>query len=130
LNVRAADFYNIEEVSPDKGAPFVNATVKTKDELSEEQLSLIEDVEFVGQRGIVHYKLPNKREAENEIIKVYKDLYGDDGKDNGDGMEIETTAEIIKGNLQVKTKVIKSNAEITELSDLKQQTATDRAEED
>ena len=130
LNVNAADFYNIEEISPDEGAPFVNATVKTKDELTEEQLALIEDVEFVGQRGIVHYKLPNKREAENEIIKVYKDLYGDDGKDNGDGMEIETTAEIIKGNLQVKTKVIKNNAEITELSDLKQQTATDRAEED
>jgi phage terminase small subunit len=131
LNVKPSDFYNIKNVKPSEGAPFVNAEVKTKNELTEEQLDLIEDVEFVGQRGIVHYKLPNKREAENEIIKVYKDLFGDTEKDNSDGMEIETTAEIIKGNLQVKMKVIKNNAEITELSDLKQQTdKNNRAEED
>ena len=45
-------------------------------------------------------------------------------------MEIETTAEIIKGNLQVKTKVIKNNSDIAELSDLRTENTAERAEED
>ena len=51
------------------------------------------------------------------------------GEGNKEGFEVETTAEIIKGNLQVKTKLIRANAEITELSGLRDK-AEERTEED
>lgn len=129
LNIKPTDFYDIQSIDTESGS-YITADIKPKDELSEEQIDMIEDVEFVGQKGIAHYKLPNKREAENELLKILKDLFGEE-KEDSDSMEVETTAEIIKGNLQLKTKVIKSNKEITDLSDLKKEsTRKNRAEED
>ena len=61
-------------------------------------------------------------------MKLKREMDGT-GKDD-DSFQVETTAEIIRGNLQVKTTVIKANAEITELSDLKQNSAKKREEED
>ena len=94
--------------------------------LTEEQKLCIDGIDFVGQRAIPNYKLPNRNAEENKLIELYEKM---NGEDNKDGYEVETTAEIIKGNLQVKTKVIKSNSEITELSDLKNK-STERTEED
>ncbi len=128
LNIRAEDFYNIERKTTDDGFEYVNAMIKTPEELTEEQKELIEDVEFVGQRSIPHYKIPSKTQTENELLKIYKDLK--DTEDNGNDFDIETTAEIIGEKLQVKTKVIKQNRETAEMSELAAIGAITREEED
>lgn len=127
MNIKPADFYDIETRKTEEGLEYTSARIKTPDKLTEEQLELVEDVEFVGQRGTPHYRLSSRVQAENELLKIYKDFV--DGEGQGDGYEVETTAEIIKGNLQMKTKVMKANREITGLSELSDKTA-DRAEED
>ena len=75
--------------------------------------------------GSIVYLPIDKQKVQSEILALTKP----EG-DNKDGMEIETTAEIIKGNLQVKTKVIKNNSDIAELSDLRTENTAERAEED
>ncbi len=127
--INATEYYNIETAVSDEGYEYTKAQIKTPDELTDEQKAMIEDVEFVGQRGIVHYKLPSKREAENELIKIYKELYNKD-EEKKDDYDIETTVDVIKDSLSVKTKVIKKNSEITDLSDLKNNAENNRAEED
>jgi hypothetical protein len=79
----------------------------------------------VGREGRIVYLPIDKQKVQSEILALTKPE-GDDK----DGMEIETTAEIIKGNLQVKTKVIKNNSDIAELSDLRTENTAERAEED
>lgn len=128
LNMRAEEFYNIERKTTDDGFEYVNAMIKTPEELTDEQKELIEDVEFVGQRSIPHYKIPSKTQTENELLKIYKDLK--DTEENGNDFDIETTAEIIGEKLQVKTKVIKQNRETAEMSELAAIGAITREEED
>lgn len=128
LNINPEDFYNIERKTTDDGFEYVNAMIKTPEELTDEQKALIEDVEFVGQRSIPHYKLPSKTQTENELLKIHKDLK--DTEDNGNDFDIETTAEIIGEKLQVKTKVIKQNRETAEMSELAAIGAITREEED
>lgn len=123
---RGLDFYNIERRVTEEGKVFTDVSIKKPEELTEEQKLCIDGIDFVGQRAIPNYKLPNRNAEENKLIELYEKM---NGEDNKDGYEVETTAEIIKGNLQVKTKVIKSNSEITELSDLKNK-STERTEED
>ena len=128
LYINPEDFYNIERKTTDDGFEYVNAMIKTPEELTDEQKELIEDVEFVGQRSIPHYKIPSKTQTENELLKIYKDLK--DTEDNGNDFDIETTAEIIGEKLQVKTKVIKQNRETAEMSELAAIGAITREEED
>lgn len=127
LNMQPHEFYDIELKHSDKGFEYIDATMKTPDELTDEQKALIEDIEYVGQKSIPHYKLPSKVQTENELLKIYKDFT--ENEQQTDDYEVETTAEIIKGNLQVKTKVMRANAEIVRESDLNNKT-TQRTEED
>lgn len=121
------DFYNVSEVTDDNGKTYKNVTIKDPSEFTEDQKLCIDGIDFKGQRGIPYYMLPNRTAEENKLIELYEKANGEDQKE---GYEVETTAEIIKGNLQVKTKVIKNNAEIAELSDLRAGAATQRVEED
>lgn len=121
------DFHNYEEVETDDGYTYLKVTLKKPEELTEEQKLCVDGVEYVGQRSIPNYKLPNRTTEENKIIELYEKLNTDNAKDD---FEVETTAEIIKGNLQVKTKVMRKNAEITELSELKNNDNVAREEED
>lgn len=121
------DFYEIEDYVNEDGKRFTNVSIKKPEELTEEQKQCIDGVDFVGQRSIPNYKLPNRNAEENKLIELYEKMNGEDKKD---GYEVETTAEIIKGNLQVKTKVMRKNAEIAELSELKNNDSTEREEED
>ena len=120
------DFYNIENHIAENGKIHTSVTIKKPEELTEEQKLCIDGVEFVGQRSIPNYKLPNRTAEENKLIELYEKI---NGEGNKEGYEVETTAEIIKGNLQVKTRVVKANSEITELSELRNKTE-DRTEED
>ena len=101
LNMKPEDFYNIEKRATEEGFEYTSAMIKTPNELTDEQKALIEDVEFVGQRSVPHYKLPSKVQAENELLKLYKDMQ--DNEDAGNDFDVETTAEIIGEKLQVKT---------------------------
>ena len=121
------DFYEVSEFTDDDGRTFNNVTIKDPSKFTEEQKLCIDGVDFKGQRGIPYYILPNRTTEENKLIELYQKANGEDQKE---GYEVETTAEIIKGNLQVKTKLIKKNAEIAELSELKSGAATSRVEED
>lgn len=121
------DFYNVSEFTDDEGRTYKNVTIKDPSEFTEDQKMCIDGIDFKGQRGIPYYMLPNRTAEENKLIELYEKANGEDQKE---GYEVETTAEIIKGNLQLKTKVIKNNAEIAELSDLKAGAATNRIEED
>ena len=125
--INVTDYYTTTERELDDGETYTFATAKKIDELTDEQKAQILDVEFVGAKGILHYKLPNKAEAENELIKLYRDITSNDSDNNG--FEVETTSEIIKGNLQVKTKVMKRNEEIAKVSELKENSSTQRIEE-
>ena len=120
------DFYNIENHIAENGKIHTSVTIKKPEELTEEQKLCIDGVEFVGQRSIPNYKLPNRTAEENKLIELYEKI---NGEGNKEGFEVETTAEIIKGNLQVKTRVVKANSEITELSELRNKTE-ERIEED
>lgn len=104
----AASFYRFS----DEGDVFL----KNPDELTEEQKLCIDGIDFAGQKSIPNYKLPNRTAEENALIALYEKAHG---QENKDGYEVETTAEIIKGNLQVKTKVMSINAETALVSELK-----------
>lgn len=128
INCKRIDFYDFKEVETESGDTYTRVTIKKPEELTEIQKACIDGVDYAGQRSIPNYRFVDTVRDEKDIIELYKEVTGE-GKDKDD-YEVETTAEIIKGNLQVKTKVIKKNAEITELSDLKNKAANDRAEED
>lgn len=128
LNMDAVGFYNIENRTTDDGFEYTSAMIKTPDQLTDEQKELIEDVEFVGQRSVPHYKLPSKIQTENELLKIYKDLKDSEKEDKD--FDIETTAEIIGERLKLKTKLINSNRETAEMSELASMGAVEREEED
>lgn len=123
---RGLDFYDVENYTAENGKIYTSVTIKEPENLTEEQKLCIDGIEFVGQRSIPNYKLPNRTAEENKLIELYEKI---NGEGNKEGYEVETTAEIIKGNLQVKTKIVKANSEITELSELRNKTE-DRTEED
>lgn len=128
ISMKPEDFYNIEKKTTDDGFEYTSAMIKTPDELTDEQKELIEDVEFVGQRSVPHYKLPSKIQTENELLKIYKDMK--ENEDSGNDFDVETTAEIIGEKLQVKTKILKANRETAEMSELAAIGAISREEED
>lgn len=128
LNIKPEDFYNIENKTTPEGYEYVSATIKTPDELTDAQKELIEDVEYVGQRSIPHYKLPSKTQTENELLKIHKEMQS--VEENGNDFDIETTAEIIGEKLQLKTKVICANKETADMSELATIRAANKEEED
>lgn len=128
LNMRPEDYYDIKMKTTPEGYKYISAIMKTPDKLTEAQKELIEDIEYVGQRSIPHYKLPSKTQTENELLKIHKELK--ETEDNGNDFDIETTAEIIGEKLQVKTKILKQNRETAEMSELAAIGAITREEED
>lgn len=124
---KGLDFYDIENCETENGKSYTSVTIKEPGKLGEEQKLCIDGIEFIGQRAIPNYKLPNRTAEENKLIELYEKINGEDSKE---GYEVETTAEIIKGNLQVKTKIVRANSEIAELSELTNIGAVQREEED
>lgn len=128
LDVNPLDYYDIRECTTEDGFAYTHAKPKLPEDMTEDQKEHIVDVEFVGQRGLLHYRLADKVQAENELLKIWKDFAGTE--DSGDGFDVESTAEIISGKVQLKTKVIRANRETAEMSDLAGFGAAERKEED
>lgn len=128
LNMKPYDFYDIEKMVIGEGFEYTSATIKTPDQLTDEQKELIEDIEFVGQKSIPHYKLPSKIQTENELLKIYKDMK--DNEEQGNDFDVETTAEIIGEKMQLKTKIIRANKETADMSELATIGAIKKEEED
>jgi len=108
FNVR--DFYELkEEENPVTGK--IRRVLKLKDmnDMTREQLLCIDGIDIKGQQGIPVFILADRQKERDSIIAFAKKEGMDKGEDEYD---IETVAEIIKGNLQVKTKVITRNKEI------------------
>jgi len=105
-------------------------TIKHLEDLSTEQRSYINGIKYEGGKGVPSFDKISKQEATKMLLAMKKETENALKDNNTDGYEVETTAEIIKGNLQVKTKVMKKNSEIAELSELKLNDSADREEED
>ena len=119
-------FLQTKTINTKDGLSFQVLDIKNIEDISDEDaITYLSGFQAVGREGRIVYLPIDKQKVQSEILALTKPE-GDDK----DGMEIETTAEIIKGNLQVKTKVIKSNSDIAELSDLRTENTAERAEED
>lgn len=121
------DFYERRTYTDKDGNEHEYIGIKDPSELTPEQRKCIDGIR-INNNGSPSYEFADRTHETEFLMKLKKEIDGA-GKDD-DSFQVETTAEIIKGNLQVKTKVIKANAEITELSDLKQNSAKEREEED
>lgn len=121
------DFYERRTYTDTDGNEREYIGMKAPSDLTPEQRKCIDGIR-INNNGSPSYEFADRTHETEFLMKLKKELDGADKDD--DSFQVETTAEIIKGNLQVKTKVIKANAEITELSDLKQNSAKEREEED
>lgn len=92
------------------GDEYTTLDLKDIDDISDEDaITYINKIDMKGSDGKIVYELIDKAKIQNEIIALADK---DNNGDSSDGMEIETTAEIIKGNLQLKTKIIQNNKKI------------------
>jgi len=82
-------------------------------ELTPEQRLCIDGIDVKGMQGTMIYSLPEREKIRDSLINIMQKSQGGDSDD----YDIETVAEIIKGNIQVKMKVITKNREIMARAD-------------
>lgn len=121
------DFHEVKTYTDKDGNAREYLSIKDPSELTSEQRKCIDGIK-INNNGTPSYEFAN-RTHEVEVLMKLKERLDGDGKEE-DSFQVETTAEIIKGNLQVKTKVIKNNRETAELSELTTDSAKEREEED
>ena len=121
------DFHEVKTYTDKDGNAREYLSIKDPSELTSEQRKCIDGIK-INNNGTPSYEFAN-RTHEVEVLMKLKERLDGDGKED-DSFQVETTAEIIKGNLQVKTKVIKNNRETAELSELTTDSAKEREEED
>lgn len=121
------DFYERRTYTDKDGNEHEYIVIKDPSELTPEQRKCIDGIR-INNNGSPSYEFADRTHETEFLMKLKKEMDGE-GKDE-DSFQVETTAEIIKGNLQVKTKVIKANAETAGLSELAGIGATTREEED
>jgi hypothetical protein len=104
------DFYEIKEYKDPKiGGKRKQLQLKALDSLSSEQRLCIDGIDVKGQKGIMVYTFPDREKIRDSLIAyIQKDEAGKDGDD----YDIETLTEIIKGEVKIKTRIIKRNNEI------------------
>jgi hypothetical protein len=103
------DFYEIEEYTDIVGRPGKKLLLKDLETLTPEQRLCIDGIDMKGQQGIPVFVLADRQKERDSIITLAKKAGVDTPEDEFD---IETVAELIKGNIQVKTKLIKRNQSI------------------
>lgn len=121
------DFHEVKSYTDKDGNEREYLSIKDPSALTPEQRKCIDGIK-INNNGTPSYEFAD-RTHETEVLMKLKEKLAGDGKDD-DSFQVETTAEIIKGNLQLKTKVIKNNQEIAEHSGLKADQAKEREEED
>lgn len=105
------DYYTTEEFKNRDGDTREITTVKPISELTEEQASIIDNVQ-VNNIGITTYQLPNREKEINEIIKLNDQI--NKGAD-AEKFDVETTVEMVRENLAtIKTTVVTRNQQIRE----------------
>ena len=108
-----AKIYNSFEYENDDGNPItIPAKALPLEEIPEEiRKTCIKNVN-VASNGVVTYELMDKAKAREDIIKLDKELNGDE---KSDGFDVETTVDLIKENLAtVKTTVRMNNQKVRE----------------
>ena len=121
------DFHEVKAYTDKDGIEHEYLSIKDPSELTPEQRKCIDGIK-INNNGTPSYEFADRTHETEFLIKLKREIDGA-GKDD-DSFQVETTAEIIKGNLQVKTKVIKANQETAELSELTTDSAKEREEED
>lgn len=122
--VNPLDYYTFKERQDDNGYRYTVAIPKQPQDLTASQRAQVLDIEYVGAKGLLHYKLPNKQEVENEVIKLWRDLCGGINTDS-DNFEVEATADITKDRLTLKAKLIDANKRRAQLAGLCDSNVTD-----
>jgi hypothetical protein len=106
------DFFRLERYTdPDTGEPAQKLFLKNFDEMTPEQRLCIDGIDVKGQKGAAVYLLPDRERVRDFLIQYC--LKEEAGADSG-GYDVETLTEIIKGEVQVKTRVINRNQTILE----------------
>jgi hypothetical protein len=108
------DFYELKEYVDALGQPKKKLTLKNIADLTPEQRLCIDGVDVKGPQGIPVFILADRQKERDSIIALAKKT-GIDTPD--EEFDIETVAELIKGNIQVKTKLIKRNQSIIDKAD-------------
>lgn len=105
------DYYENEQIQTGSGAVRSITVIKPLEDMSEEQASIIDNVE-INNSGIPTYKLPNREKETQELFKLNEQLNGT--KSNNE-YDVETTLDVIKENFaSVKTTIKLRNQEIRE----------------
>jgi len=113
-NYDIKDFYETVEYEDKKGVPHKKLMLKPLEKLTPEQRLCIDGIDCKGQTGIMIYTLPDREKIRDSLIAY---AHKKNSENSGDEFDVETVAEIIKGNLSVKTKVISRNQEIMSRAD-------------
>jgi hypothetical protein len=104
-----SDFYEFREFEDKLGQPRKKLILKDINALTPEQRLCIDGIDMKGQQGIPVFILPDRMRERDSIIAFAKKETADTPDEEFD---IETVAELIKGNIQIKTKLIKRNQSI------------------
>jgi hypothetical protein len=104
-----SDFYEMREFQDKLGQPRKRLILKNINDLTAEQRLCIDGIDMKGQQGIPVFILPDRMRERDGIIAFAKKESADILDEEFD---IETVAELIKGNIQVKTRLIKRNQSI------------------
>jgi hypothetical protein len=106
-----SDFYEVREYKDKLGQPRKRLILKNIKDLTPEQRLCIDGIDMKGQQGIPVFILADRQRERDSVIAFAKKETIDASDEEFD---IETVAELIKGNIQVKTKLIKRNQSIIE----------------
>jgi hypothetical protein len=113
IHFNAKDFFRTAESYDKDGNLRTRQAMIPINELPEDLQMLIDGIDYKGQQGIETYVLPNRHAEMNEIIALYERRHREKKDDNG-GFDVEATAEVIKGKVELKTKIITRNKDIEE----------------
>ena len=104
------DFFRLEPyLDKDTGEPAQKLLLKDFQELSPAQRLCIDGIDVKGQRGAAVYILPDRERVRDSLIRY---CLKDEPDADGGGYDVETLTEIIKGEVQVKTRIINRNQDI------------------
>ena len=121
------DFHEMKTFTDGNGVDHEYLSIIDPAKLTPEQRKCIDEIK-INNNGSPSYVFADRTHETEFLLKLKERLEGEGN--NEDSFQVETTAEIIKGNLQVKTKVIKANQETAEMSELSSIGAVHREEED
>lgn len=122
------DFIESVERSTESGEKYTLQVPKILEDIPKElRIACIKNIDYKSGAGKEVYELADKEKAQAEILALDEKI---NSEKQGNDFDIETTIDVIKGKLEVKTTVISNNAEIAELSELKNNDSSTREEED